>query len=38
MHVPDWIVAPFDLKIEDADIESYLEHELVDMFVDLEAK
>jgi len=38
MHVPDWIVAPFDLEIENADIESYLEDELVDMCVDLEAK
>ena len=38
MHVPDWIVAPFDLEIENADIDSYLDDELVDMCVDLEAK
>ena len=38
IHVPDWIVAPFDLEIEYADIESHLEDELVGMCVDLAAK
>ena len=38
MHVPDWIVVPFDLEIENADIDSYLEDKFVDMCVDLEAK
>ena len=38
IHVPDWIVAPFDLEIEYADSESHLEDELVDMCVDLAAK
>ena len=33
-----WSVAPFDLKIENAHFESYLEDELVDMCVDLETK
>ncbi|XP_076049445.1 zinc finger BED domain-containing protein 5-like [Oratosquilla oratoria] len=38
MHIPDWIVTPFDVEIENADLESHLEDELVDMCVDLEAK
>ena len=33
-----WIVAPFDLEIENADFESYLEDELIDKCVDLETK
>ena len=37
MHIPNWIVIPFDLKIENTDIESHLEDELVHICVDLEA-
>ena len=38
MHVPDWIVAPFDLEVVNVEIDSYLEDELVEMCVGLEAK
>ena len=38
IHVPDWIVTLFDLEIENADIESHVEDELVDLYVNLEAK
>ena len=38
MNVPDWIVTPFDLKMENSDIEFYLQEELIDMCADLEAK
>ena len=38
MLVPNWIDTLFYLEIENADIESYLEDGLVDMYVDLEAK
>lgn len=38
MHVPDWLVAPFDKKIDNKCDESDLEDELIEMCEDLEAK
>lgn len=38
MHVPEWLVTPFDMKIDDECNECDLEDELVEMSVDLEAK
>ena len=29
MNAPDWIVTPFELKIENSDIEFYLQEELI---------
>ena len=38
MHVPKWLVTPFDMKIDNKGYESDLEGELIEMHVDLEAK
>ena len=38
MHVLDWTVILFDQEIENADIESQLEDEVIDMRVNLEIK
>lgn len=38
MHLLHWIVKPFDLRIENANMKSHLEEELIDMSVALEAK
>ena len=38
MHVPEWLVTPFDMKIDNDGYESGLEVELIEMHVDLEAK
>ncbi|KAF2350822.1 hypothetical protein FHG87_018422 [Trinorchestia longiramus] len=38
MHVPEWLVTPFDMKTDNKSNESDLEDELVEMRVDLEAK
>ena len=38
MHIPSWLVTPFDMEIENENIESDLEDELVEMRVDLAAK
>ena len=37
MHVPEWLVTPFDMKICNKGYESDLEHKLTEMHVDLEA-
>ena len=37
-HVPDWLVAAFDMIIDNKRHESYLEDELTEMHVDLEVK
>ena len=36
MHVPKWLVTPFDTKIDNKGIESDMEDELIEMHVDLE--
>jgi len=38
MKVPEWILTPFDVEIGNADIDSHLEVEFIDMTVDLEAR
>jgi len=38
MRVPDWIVALFDFTMQNSDINSQLQDELIDMRVDLEAQ
>ena len=38
MHIPEWPVTPFDMKIDHKGHESDLEDELIEMHVDLEAK
>ena len=38
MHVPEWHVTPFDVKIDNKGHESYLEDELIEMSVDHKAK
>jgi len=36
MRVPDWIVTLFDFNVQNADIKSQLQDELIDMRLDLE--
>ena len=36
MHVSEWIVTPFDVKIDNKGIECDLEDELIEIHVDLE--
>ena len=38
MYVPEWLVTPFDMKIDNKSYESDLEDEHMEMHVDLEAK
>jgi len=38
MKVPEWILTSFDDEIRNADIDSYLEEEFIDMTVDLETR
>ena len=38
MHVPKWLVTPFDMKIDNKGHESDFEDELIEMHVDLESK
>ena len=38
IHVPKWLVAPFDVKIYNKVNKSDLEDELIEMHVDLKAK
>ena len=38
MHVPDRLITPFDMKIDNKGYESDLEDELIEMYVDFEAK
>ena len=38
MHVPDWFVTPFDMKIDNEGCESDLEDGLIEMLLDLDAK
>ena len=38
MYVPEWLVTPFDMKIDNKDYESDIVDELIDMYVDFEAK
>ena len=38
MRVPDWIVTLFDLNVQNVDIMSRFQDELMDMRVDLEAQ
>ncbi|MPC66986.1 SCAN domain-containing protein 3 [Portunus trituberculatus] len=37
MKVPEWILTPFDVEIESADIPVHMKEEFIDMTVDLEA-
>ena len=38
MHVPEWLVTPVDMEIDNKGYEADLEDELIKMHVDLEAK
>ena len=38
IRVPDWIATQFDFNVQNADINSQLQGELIDMCVDLEAQ
>ena len=38
MHVPEWLVTLFDIKLDNKSYESDLKHKLIEMHVDLEAK
>ena len=38
MHVPEWLVTPFDMKIDNRGYKSELEDEIIKMHVDLAAK
>ena len=38
MHVPEWFVCPFDMKIDNRDYQSDITVELIEMYVDIEAK
>ena len=38
MHVPEWLVATFDMKIDNKGYKSDLENERIDMRMDLETK
>jgi len=38
MSVPDWIVTLFDFNVQNSEINSQLQDELIDMLVDLEAQ
>ena len=38
MHVPEWLVTPFDMKIYNKGYESDLEDEFIKMHVGFEAK
>jgi len=37
MRLPEWIATPFDFNVQNVDINSQLQGELIDMCVDLEA-
>lgn len=38
MHVPDWILRPFDMEMQNADVYLQLQEDLFNMTMDLEAK
>ena len=38
MHVPEWLLTPFNMKINNEGYESDLEDDLIEMHVDLKAK
>ena len=38
MHVPEWLVTPFDMKIDNKGYETDLVDALIEMHVDLKAK
>ena len=38
MHVLEWLVSPFDVKIDNKSYESDIEDEIIEIHVDLEAK
>ena len=38
MHVPEWLVNPFDIKIDNKGHEPDIQDERIEMYGDLEAK
>lgn len=38
MHVPDWILRPFDMEMQNADVYLQLQEDLFNMTMDLAAK
>ena len=38
MEIPEWIISPFDVEVEKANLDTFLSEEFIEMTFDLRAK